>query len=346
MVVGALAGVAVLLAVGTYGYLRWQFDQVERIPVSCAVLRNCGTDDPEEPMNVLLVGSDSREGLPPSDDPLLGSFDELPGQRSDTIIVLRVDPQAPSAALLSIPRDLLVRIAGSTGAPRLINSAFQSGPETLIATINQEFGIEIDHYAQIDFNGFRQMVNAVKGVDVKFATPVRDKVSGLGVAAAGCVRLDGEAALAYVRSRHFEYFADGRWHADGTSDLGRIQRQQDLARVALGVAARSARNPLTLNSLIKTAVNNVKIDRTFSSKDIRRLGDLLSATPADELEVFSIPTLPSGPNLVRKDPDATRVVAAFLNGVASTAVSPGGLSLGKINLASATGDALRPTPGC
>lgn len=352
---GALGVLAVVAAGAAYDHVSRQLDRIERIPLDCDVLRNCGTDDPGQPMNVLLVGSDSRSDLAPSDDALLGSAEEVGGQRSDTIIVLRLDPARPSATLLSIPRDLLVLIPGSdAGRPQLINSAFQDGPEKLIATIRQEFGIEIDHYAEVDFNGFRRMVDAVGGVDIYFPTPARDRVSDLEVPDAGCVRLDDQEALAYVRSRHFEYFQDGSWRLDTTSDLGRIQRQQGLIRLVLQEAARAGRNPFTLNALIGNAVDNLKIDQSFSTKDIRRLADALRELPAEDLELLSVPTLPSGFNLVRKEPDATATVQRFLNPPAPGTGPDGGVSLGAAVLASAGGPqgpqsaqaGSRPTPGC
>jgi polyisoprenyl-teichoic acid--peptidoglycan teichoic acid transferase len=179
LLIGANVLVAVCLVVTgvTYAYLRWQFGKVDKIDFACDVLRNCGDDDPGRPMNVLLVGSDSRAEISPEEREQFGTEGQVGSQRSDTIIILHVDPDAEKARLMSIPRDLSVPIAGSEDAgPRRINTAFAQGPEVLIATLRDQLGIEIDHYAQVDFNGFRGIVDAIGGVEMYFPSPVRDTV--------------------------------------------------------------------------------------------------------------------------------------------------------------------------
>src|SRR5688572_18449237 len=177
-------------------------------------------------MNVLLVGSDSRKNISKAEAKAFGSSKQVGGERSDTIIVLHVDPEAEKAAMLSIPRDLFVPIAG-TNRSNKINSAFDGGPARLIATIRNALGIEIDHYVQVDFNGFRGIVNAVDGVKMYFSAPARDRYTGLNVSKAGCIELDGERALQFVRSRHYQHYESGRWRLDGSGDIGRVNRQQD-----------------------------------------------------------------------------------------------------------------------
>lgn len=281
-----------LVATGlTYAYLRWRFGQVDKVAL-CEVLRNCGEDDPGEPMNVLLVGSDSREGISADEAEQFGDERMVGGERSDTIIVLHVDPRAEKAALMSIPRDLSVLISdGTSKVPRRINTAFEKGPDVLIATIRDQLGIEIDHYAQVDFNTFRGVVNAIGGVSVYFPSPARDKLSGLNVANPGCVRMNGDAALSYVRSRHYEYFESGRWRTDPTADLGRIERQQSFIRRVLGKASQVGRNPVRLNSIISSAVPNVKIDDAFSTKDILRLAARFRSLEPDAVEMLPLPTV-------------------------------------------------------
>jgi len=326
LLIGANVFVALCLVMtgSTYAYLRWQFGKVEKIPFACEVLRNCGDDDPGEPMNVLLVGSDSRTEISPEEQEQFGTTEQAGGgQRSDTIIVMHVDPRAEKAAILSIPRDLLVPIAGSgSRTPKLINSAFAKGPDVLIATIRQELGIEIDHYAQVDFNGFRGVVDALGGVKLSFPAPARDTVTGLNVPEAGCVSLDGDDALAYVRSRKYQSLERGKWQQDPTADLGRIERQQDFIRVVIRKASKAGRNPLTLNSLISAAVDNVKIDDAFSTKDIRRLAGRFKSLEPDAVEILSLPTVPVGAHLKLKEPDAATVIDRFSGRVVEASPAP------------------------
>jgi len=293
LLIGVNVFVALCLVVTgtTYAYLKWQFGKVDKVAL-CEVLRNCGDDDPGQPMNVLLVGSDSRAKISAEEAEQFGDAKLVGGERSDTIIVLHVDPAAERAALMSIPRDLSVVISdGTNSPPTRINSAFTKGPEVLIATIKDQLGIEIDHYAQVDFNTFRGIVDAIGGVSVYFPSPARDKPSGLNVADPGCVTMDGNVALSYVRSRNYEYFESGKWRIDPTGDLGRIERQQSFIRRVLGKASKVGRNPVKLNSIISSAVPNVKIDDAFSTKDILRLAKRFHSLEPDAVEMLPLPTV-------------------------------------------------------
>ena len=194
--------------------------------------------------NFLLTGADNGACVDPN-SPFAPAFGDAEsgrvGERSDTIMVFRVDPAADRVAVLSFPRDLYVKIAGSNSRSR-INSAYRrDDPQRLIDTIYENFGIGIDHYIQVDFCTFKTLVDAVGGVTVPFAYPARDPNTGLNVPTTGCFTFDGDHALAYVRSRHYEYEdppGSGNWKTDGTSDLGRISRQQDFLRRTLAERAR------------------------------------------------------------------------------------------------------------
>ena len=199
--------------------------------------------------NFLLTGADNGD-CASSTDPTVGTRDST---RSDTIMVWRVNPDTDQVAVLSFPRDLYVEIPGRRDSR--INAAYRPDePQLLIDTIWQNFGIPIDHYIQVDFCAFRTLVDAVGGVAVPFEDPARDPSSGLNVPTAGCVTLNGDMALAYVRSRKYQWQDEnGDWHTDGTSDFGRIARQQDfLRRVLAKVISEQLYRPDTIGALIET----------------------------------------------------------------------------------------------
>ena len=237
LAVGVLATVAAILAaVGTaWGLQRYNDIQFLAVP----------TVEPAEegtPSNWLLVGSDSREGIDPN-DPNAGAFlgETVEGKRTDTIIVARVDPEAQTIDLVSVPRDLWVPIAG-TGENGRVNAAFngEGGEERLVSTIEDALGIEINHYAEVNFVGFQEVIDAIGGVPIWFDTPVRDPKTGLNVEAAGCHALGGSDALAFARSRSLEYLDGDTWRTDPTGDLGRTARQQFLlSRLAASAAPSS-----------------------------------------------------------------------------------------------------------
>lgn len=285
--------VVCLVAAGGLGYFFWKFGQLPRIALG-HVLTPENEEEPGEPENFLVVGSDSRV-IDPSDPTYdaFGSTDEIGGQRSDTIMVVRVDPASTTATILSIPRDLWVPIAG-TGSKQRINTAYSEGPDRLIQTIQDAFNIPIHHYVEVNFEGFRGLVDAIGGVPVYFAAPARDDNSGLSVPEAGCVELDGDQALAYARSRNYRYLDGGVWRTDGSGDLGRISRQQDFIRRALKRAvAQGVRNPVVLQRLVDVGIDNVAVDNGLSARDLLKLGQRFRALDPDTIEMLSVPAEPA-----------------------------------------------------
>lgn len=242
---------------------------------------------PGEPQNFLIVGVDDDEGLP-DDDPVRNARDRVTqgSVRSDTIMVVRVDPKNLDINVLSFPRDLLVKIPGK-GTSR-INAALTYGdgnPGLLIKTIDKNFGIPINHYVQVNFAGFKNLVDTIGGVPIWFPTPVRDKHSGLLVENPGCTTLDRNGALSYARSRHFEYQdAKGKWRSDGSSDYGRMRRQQDfLRRVMHRAISKGARNPVVLSKLVDTGVEHIQLDPYTTAADLVTLGRAFQKFDPDRL---------------------------------------------------------------
>ncbi|MGB1387093.1 MAG: LCP family protein, partial [Ilumatobacteraceae bacterium] len=197
-------------------------------------------DDPVDlpSENYLLVGSDTREGIS-EDDPdfgVIGDTNVVSGRRADTIMVLRRERDG-GAAIVSLPRDLWVEIPGTGGSNR-INAAYNGGAERLVATVVETLGIPIHHYVEVNFVGFRDIVNELGGVTICFPYPTRDLKTGLDQPA-GCNLLDGLQALAFARSRSYQEFREGIWQTDPTADIGRTQRQQQfISAAADGAIAR------------------------------------------------------------------------------------------------------------
>jgi LCP family protein required for cell wall assembly len=236
-------------------------------------------DGPSTIENYLIVGSDSRAGANPDDldAGAVGNAQEVTGQRSDTIMILRFNPADNTSALLSLPRDLWVPIAGTDGKNK-INSAFTKGSDVLISTIQSDFGIPIHHYVEVDFQGFKRLVDAVGGVSIFFPEPARDNSTGFEALTPGCNSLDGTQALAFARSRHYQVFTNGKWREDQSADLGRIKRQQEFIRVAVAKAlTASSSSPIAATELINAALDNIKVDQTLDvfglANHLRKLGN-------------------------------------------------------------------------
>lgn len=239
--------------------------------------------------NFLLVGSDSRANSDPNSPDYggIGSEVDVTGNRSDTIMLLRRDKATGDAALLSIPRDLWVDIPGK-GFDR-INSAYADGPPVLVQTVQDALGLPVHHYVEIDFSGFKQLVDAIGGVELCFFYPTRDTHTGLDVPEPGCHIADGIEALAYARSRYFEQYIDGEWKVDGTADIGRTKRQQDFVDRALrGALAEVKANPFVAGDLLEAGGSAVRVDDEL---DLLQTASSLRPAVDTGLATWSLPVV-------------------------------------------------------
>ncbi|HQZ36554.1 MAG TPA: LCP family protein [Ilumatobacteraceae bacterium] len=258
-------------------------------PASTAVPETFPAADPGA-QNFLIVGSDANACVD-ANSQWAGAADpgrENIGNRSDTIMIMRVDPVTRQAAVLSFPRDLWVKIPGR--AKSRINSAYiRNDPTLLTQTLYDNFGINVDHYIQVDFCAFKRIVDAVGGVTVPFSTRILDKNVGLDVAS-GCHTFSGDEALAYVRSRHLKWMDEnGKTHEDGTSDLGRISRQQDFLRRTL----RSALNkgifdPSVARALIVSLQKDIVTEAGFTINDMLQFAGVLRDVDPDSIRTYQI----------------------------------------------------------
>lgn len=337
MLTVGILGVATLV-----GYANYRLTQITSYDV--------GIDTPPaegEPRNYLLVGSDSRQGLDET-DPANGAFfgDGIgagDAQRTDTIMVLRVDPDEESAQLLSFPRDLYVPIA-DTGQRDRINVAFTRGREVLIDTIRENFGIPIHHYIEVNLVGFLGLVDAIGGVPFYFDSAVRDTHSGLDVPEAGCITLDPRQSLAFARSRYLE-FRDpdtGSWRTDGTGDFGRISRQQAFIRAAIGRAvSKGLTNPVTLNNLVTVGVSSVGRDPSLEISDIIGLGKRFASFDEESLVTHSLPATPfrtsGGASVLDLDERAAEPILNLFRGLEEGELTPGLIGVTVLNGTDETG---------
>jgi LCP family protein required for cell wall assembly len=275
--------VGLLTAVGGVGFLHVRLAAVPRVDLADSL-----DDEPDgdSAQNFLLVGTDSAAGLDP-DDPVTNGREDL-GVLADTIMVLRVDPDSPQAQLLSLPRDLYLDVPGA-GEQKLNSALSIGGQEALISTIQDNLGIPIHHYLQVDFRGFKELVAAIDGVPFFFDTPVRDTATGLFVGHRGCVTLGPDQALAYARSRHLEYREGDEWISDGTADLGRISRQQDFIRRALArTVSEGLANPLLLGDVLGVASDAALLDDGMGVDEFVQLGRKFRGIDDDTLQTLTL----------------------------------------------------------
>ncbi len=262
----------------------------------------------------LVVGSDSRAGL---DD--LEGFGDFSGARGDVVMLVKVDPSTDSATMLSLPRDLWVSIPGH-GENR-INAAYAfGGPSLMVETIRSNLDIEINHYVEIDFVGFQALVDELGGITIEFAYPARDSKSGLDVDA-GTQTLDGDQALAYARSRHYQEYQDGSWRSVDASDIGRTGRQQEVMR-ALLARLKSPSSIADAGSLASSVSRHMTIDSSLADTSVASMIWDFRGIITGSVEGMTLPTTGAtirGSSVqMAKEPEASEMLAQFRSGAVST----------------------------
>jgi LCP family protein required for cell wall assembly len=248
------------------------------------------------PENFLVVGSDTRAFTAGSKSlqQQFGNEAGNGGQRSDTMMVVRVDPDRSTSLVISFPRDLWVQIPGM--GPSKINAAYNAGPQKVIDTLKQDFNIDINHFVQVDFSSFQGVVNAIGTIPVYVQYPARDTQTGLYQPIAGCEQFSGADALAYVRSRELQYYSPTRdeWlAASGLGDINRIARQQQFIKRLAGIAVKSSlSNPLTANTIVNRVLKNVTVDSSLSKNDILSLVDAFRTINPNDTGHVQFATMP------------------------------------------------------
>ncbi len=322
-----LAGALTLTGVvGVNALFNQKLGQISRVKVTTA-------PPPPKGANFLLIGSDSRKFV--QGDAAKNAFGDqgtAGGQRSDTMMVVHVEPGAQRSLIVSFPRDLWVNIPG-VGMSK-INAAFNYGPDKVIQTLKANFDIDINHYLEVDFKSFEGIVNAIGRVPVYFPQSARDLKSDLTIAFPGCAALDGAEALSYVRSRALEYYdvQQKKWVlADSVPDIGRIGRQQAFIRRLLSLAVqRSLNNPLTANEVADNVVKNLTADQGLSRGDVNQLIRAFRTVDANDPGSVEMVTLPwkDGPKqagqqvLYPKQPDAEQMLARLRTFQATAPAAP------------------------
>ncbi len=253
-------------------------------------------DGTRKTLNFFIIGTDSINTLP--------AGHQLRGSRSsaqlltDTLIILRLETGGGSSAgsVVSVPRDLWVPISGYGGEHQKINSLLAfTGPQTLVQTVKDYLAIPIHHVINVDFNGFLELFELVGGLDIFVEFPLKDKKAHLSIQETGCVSLTPEQGLGLVRSRTLEAFIDGQWRLiDATSDLGRMDRQQDFLILALQQAFDSGfRDPIKIKDLVVEVFRGgfLTLDDQMTPENMIDLASSFRNFDPNELKKYTLPTV-------------------------------------------------------
>ena len=265
----------------------------------------------EEPLNFLLIGSDSIANLP-EDHPLRWTSGRSSRQLlTDTLIILRLDSSGAGvgevkASALSIPRDLYLPIAGYRDTWEKVNSlVYFTDKPTLVQSLQDFLEIPIHHVVEVDFNGFMRLFETLGGLDVYLEYPLRDRKAQLDIPISGCVSLTPEQALGLVRTRELQAYVDNfdGWYGsapnawvrvDGAGDFARQERQQDFLILALQQAFDSGfRNPLKISQIVDEILGGgfVILDDRLTPENAINLAQQFKDFRPNELEKYLLPTV-------------------------------------------------------
>jgi LCP family protein required for cell wall assembly len=294
-----LASLVFLATGGAWGAVNWfdaKFTQVAALDENSSDIQNAAAQANDE--NFLMVGSDSRDGASAEEN--VGSADNVPGARSDTVMVAHVPADRKRVVVVSFPRDLEINRPDCNrwdpaksattdevvkGQPiAKLNTAFGvGGPQCMTKVIQKLTGLRINHFVGIDFNGFKAMVDAVHGVTVNNPAPIDDTVLGKVLLETGNVTISGDQALSYVRARHVK--------GDPTSDYGRIKRQQEFIGALLKKVMSSdvVLDPSKLSSFI-TAFAGATFGDNLGVQQMMTLAQSMRGLDPSKINFMTVPT--------------------------------------------------------
>jgi LCP family protein required for cell wall assembly len=291
MASGALSAL-VLLAAGTAWALTGCINShLVRIDAGTAGTPSSG------PLNILIAGLDERTGLTPRQQQLLHVGRSTGETNTDTLMLVHVPADHRYVKVVSLPRDSWVKIPGH--GMNKINAALGiGGPQLMVRTVEQDTGLTINDYIEVNFLGFVKVIDALGGVNICLPFAVDDRYSGLRLPA-GPHHVNGMTALMFARDRH----------SFGASDLARIQDQQQLIASALSQAISSGTlaNPVRLGRVLSAASAAIKVDRGFN---IVSLADELRGISPSQVTFTTVPlarvtyTTPYGQSAVTWDRSA------------------------------------------
>ncbi|MER8085602.1 LCP family protein [Streptomyces sp. NPDC058316] len=296
-----------VLVLAAGGTLYWLYSRLDGNIKGVDIDKALGDDRPEKlptsGQNLLVLGSDSRAG---AENKELGGGGDVSGARSDTAMVVHIPEGRTQAVAVSIPRDTLVtrpectKADGSTvpSANRVMfNSVYsQVGPACVVKTVEKMSKVRIDHYLEINFAGFKDLVDAIGGVTVDVPQDIDDKSSGLHLTK-GTHKLDGTQSLAYVRTRHG--IGDG-------SDLGRIGLQQQFLLALLSEVKSQdlLGSPTKSYKIANSATKSLTTDSGLASlTSLADFGRSMNGVNPNTMETIMLPVAYD-----KQDPN--RVVAA------------------------------------
>ncbi|TQN30375.1 LytR family transcriptional attenuator [Haloactinospora alba] len=300
LLVASTLSVAVLLASGTaWAFSGWMSGKLNRSDVFGGLLQGDRPESgPEGALNFLVIGSDSRDGLTSEEQSELGVGGNV-GQRADTMMLVHVNSDRDRVEVVALPRDSWVDIPEH--GPNKINASYAfGGPSLAVRTVESATDVRIDHYVEVDFSGFVDVVDTLDGIEVCLSQPITDPKADLDMAA-GTHRVGGTEALAFARTRK-----------TAGGDFDRIDRQQQVMSALLdkAMSTDTLSDPGRFTDFLDTALSSVTVDNGLDTATINQLGNELRTVGLDDVSFTQVPVAeanyrtPEGASAVQWDTEA------------------------------------------
>ncbi|WP_234402096.1 LCP family protein, partial [Thermobifida halotolerans] len=269
----------VLLTSGTaWAVTGWLSGQLQRHDVFAGLLEeDRPASGPQGALNFLVIGSDDRSGIDPEERSALG-VGNVGGRRSDTMMLVHLNNERDHITVVGIPRDSWVQIPGH--GPHKINAAYSlGGPSLAVRTVESTTGVRIDHYVEVDFSGFVDVVDALGGITVCLPEAIHDDKANLSLEA-GTHEVDGPQALAFARTRKSAH-----------GDLDRIDRQQQVLAALLdkALSSQTLSDPSRFARFLETALGSVTVDEALDTAALNQLGAQLRSIRLKDVTFTQVP---------------------------------------------------------
>ncbi|WP_329522335.1 LCP family protein [Spirillospora sp. NBC_01491] len=290
MVTGTMSAFVLLTSGGAWAFQNYVSAAIDKVKVGGL---GKGGDTPKGAMTILVAGVDRRDGLT-KEQQRAAKLGHEPGERSDTMLLVHVSRDHDRISVVSLPRDSYVTIPahksngteGAKGArigarPGKLTWAYQfGGPDLTVDTIKKSTGVSIDHYVEVNFYGFVNMVDALGGVDVCTEQAINDRKSGLQLPS-GKSHVDGLKALGFARARYT---------LTGGSDLGRIDRQQQFmaSMMKQALSTKTLSDPVKSTRFLNAALKSLRVDPKLA-KNLPGLADQMKDLSTDKLTFGKVP---------------------------------------------------------
>lgn len=277
MLMSALS-VLVLLASGiSWGATEWVSGNINRSDVFGGLAEGERPENETGALTFMVIGSDGRDEMSSEDQDAL-SVGSTPGERSDAIMLVHLNHERDRVTVVGVPRDLWVDVPGE-GEDK-INAAYAyGGPQKTVQTVEATTGVRIDHYVEVDFTGFVDVVDALGGVEVCLEESIEDPKAQLDLEA-GTHEVDGAEALAFTRTR-----------ATARGDLDRIDRQQQVVAAMMdrALSTDTLSDPAKLTSFLESSLSSLTVDEGLDTAALNELGHQMRGLDLSAVDFAQVP---------------------------------------------------------